>query len=125
MLKDYKNVDVRGIFVASQSAQRRYLEITDFDIFKNAKSLPGTGNVFGISQTVKKQVGSRFLRQYSPGEPCLGRCNDCTQKKIRRVGCVNCSKAKDAFVIHFKNKAYLWLKLRNAGGLSYFFCRYA
>ena len=100
-----KIVDLRGIFVASQSVQKRYLEITDFNIFKNAKSLPGTSYVFGISQTIKRQFGRGFTRLYLPGQPCLCRCNDCTQKKIRRVGCVNCAKTKDAFVIHFKNKA--------------------
>ena len=87
--------------------------------------MPGICNLLGISQAIKRQFGSRFPGLYSPGEPCLCRCKDCTQNKIKRVGCVNCAKIKGACVAHFKNKAYFWLKSANAVRLSDLFCRYA
>ena len=62
---------------------------------------------------------------YPPGEPCICRCDSCTEAKTKRIGCIDCSEIKDACTVHSKNKAYLWLKSANTGGLSDVFCRYA
>ena len=84
--------------------------MTEFDIFKDAKNLPGISNLFGISQAIKRQFNTGFPGLYSPGDPCICRSDNCTQAKLKKRGCINFSKTKDVCNIYFKNKAYLRLK---------------
>ena len=98
--------------------------MTDFYIFKDAKSLPGISNLFGISQAIERRFNTGFPGLHSPGDPYICRCENCTQAKIKRIACINCSKTRDSCNIHFKNEAYLLLKSANTAGLSDIFCRY-
>ena len=50
--------------------------MTDFDNFKDAKSLPGISNLFGISQGIERQFNTGFPGLYSPGDPSICRCDN-------------------------------------------------
>ena len=76
LLEDYNNRGVKGFLKACQNTQIRYLNITDFDNFKHAKSLPGISNLFGISKGIERQFNTGFPGLYSPGDPSICRCNN-------------------------------------------------
>ena len=84
MLKNFNNADVRGFLVARQSVEKTYLEMTDFDIFKNTKCLAGISNLFGMSEAIKRQFGNGFPGLNSPRGSYLYRCDDCTQKRLEK-----------------------------------------
>ena len=96
--------------MACQSVEKTYLEMTDFDIFKNTKCLAGVSNLFGVFQAIKRQFGNGFPGLHSPGESYLYRCDDCTQKRL-----VDCTKTRDICDIHFKNKTLLLVKTNKCG----------
>ena len=100
LLEDYNNSDVKVFLTACQNVQNRYLDMADY------QSLPGISNLFGISQPIKKRFNTGFSVLYLPGDPRISRCDNCAQAKIKRNGCMNCSKTKDSCNIHFKNKSY-------------------
>lgn len=52
--------------MARQSVEKTYLEMTDFDIFKNTKCLAGISNLFRMSEAIKRQFGNGFPGLNSP-----------------------------------------------------------
>ena len=109
--------------MARQSVEKAYLEMTDFDIFKNTKCLAGISNLFGMSQAIKRQFGNGFPGLHSPRKSCLYRCDDCTRKRLEKLVVLIVQKQEMSVIFILRIKPYYWLKPTNAGELFDVFCR--